>query len=297
MDCVCFSNACSSNVNAEDTIFWLSPPIESCNWIDFISVSVAYASWYHWNSGRTQHKAATINQLACPSYCLYVQLLWYPMYYIIVKSWSYYCNSYHLASLSGEEKSSVVQFMNVKVRRLAWCRNLPVKRHVGVKINTSIIDDWAWWGLSGASTSLRLLILQTTSSWLVQLRDGQISDQQLPASCAFLRTKTVTISPRPRAFAVSSPTAWNNLSVDLQDPNYSLSSFRKKLKTHLFKISSTVWGFCHLTVTALLAAFETFLWKASDNNNNNWTAEMVEFAYFCSVSVPFWCWILGYPEV
>ena len=30
-------------------------------------------------TGRTQCKAATINQLACPSYSLYVQLLWYPM--------------------------------------------------------------------------------------------------------------------------------------------------------------------------------------------------------------------------
>ena len=25
--------------------------------------------------------AATINQFACPSYSLYVQLLWYPIYY------------------------------------------------------------------------------------------------------------------------------------------------------------------------------------------------------------------------
>ena len=52
-------------------------------------------------------------------------------------------------------------------------------------------------------------------------------------------TKTVTIGPR--AFAVSSPTAWNkpnNLSVDLRDPNLSLSCFRQKIKTHLFKISS-----------------------------------------------------------
>ena len=53
--------------------------IESCSWIDFISV--AYARWYHWTCGRTQLKAATINQLACPSYSLYVQLLWYSMYY------------------------------------------------------------------------------------------------------------------------------------------------------------------------------------------------------------------------
>ena len=53
--------------------------IKSCSWIDFISV--AYARWYHWTCGQTQRKAATINQLACPSYSLYVQLLWYPMYY------------------------------------------------------------------------------------------------------------------------------------------------------------------------------------------------------------------------
>ena len=42
---------------------------------------MAYASWYHWNCGRTQRKAATINHFACPSYSLYVQLLWYPMCY------------------------------------------------------------------------------------------------------------------------------------------------------------------------------------------------------------------------
>ena len=67
------------DVDVEDTIFRMSPTRESCNWIDFISV--ANASWYHWKCGRTQHKAATINQRACPSYSFYVQLLGYPMYY------------------------------------------------------------------------------------------------------------------------------------------------------------------------------------------------------------------------
>ena len=78
----CYNAICcssSSSSSSRGYYLWLSPSIESCNWIDFISV--AYASWYHWNCGRTQHKAATINQLACPSYSLYVQLLWYPMYY------------------------------------------------------------------------------------------------------------------------------------------------------------------------------------------------------------------------
>ena len=40
-----------------------------------------YACWNHWKCGRTQRKAATINQFACPNYSLYVQLLLYPMYY------------------------------------------------------------------------------------------------------------------------------------------------------------------------------------------------------------------------
>ena len=35
---------------------------------------MAYSSWYHWNCGRTERKAATINQLAWLSYSFYVQL-------------------------------------------------------------------------------------------------------------------------------------------------------------------------------------------------------------------------------
>ena len=46
------------------------------------------------------------------------------------------------------------------------------------------------------------------------------------------RTRTVTIGPR--AFAVSSPAAWNSLPASLRDPSISLPSFRKKLKTYLF---------------------------------------------------------------
>ena len=46
------------------------------------------------------------------------------------------------------------------------------------------------------------------------------------------RTRTVTIGPR--AFAVSSPAAWNSLPAVLRDPSISLPSFRKKLKTYLF---------------------------------------------------------------
>ena len=72
------------------------------------------------------------------------------------------------------------------------------------------------------------------------------------------RTKTVTIGPR--AFAVSSPTAWNNLSVD-RDPNLRLSCFRKKLKTHLFEISSTLLEHIMLftwTQSTHMSSYEVF---------------------------------------
>jgi hypothetical protein len=45
-------------------------------------------------------------------------------------------------------------------------------------------------------------------------------------------TKTITIGNR--AFAVSCPSAWNNLPSELRDDSLSLAVFRKKLKTHLF---------------------------------------------------------------
>ena len=49
------------------------------------------------------------------------------------------------------------------------------------------------------------------------------------------RSHTSTICPR--AFAISSPSAWNSLPVDLRDPGLCLLSFRKKLKTYLSNVS------------------------------------------------------------
>ena len=46
------------------------------------------------------------------------------------------------------------------------------------------------------------------------------------------RSHTLTIGPR--VFAISAPSAWNRLPVDLRDPSHSLLTFRKKLKTYLF---------------------------------------------------------------
>ena len=49
------------------------------------------------------------------------------------------------------------------------------------------------------------------------------------------RSQTLTIGPR--AFAISSPSAWNSLPVDLRDPGLSLMAFRRRLKTYLFNPS------------------------------------------------------------
>ena len=46
------------------------------------------------------------------------------------------------------------------------------------------------------------------------------------------RSRTSTIGPR--AFAISSPSAWNSLPADLRDPGLSLLTFRLRLKTYLF---------------------------------------------------------------
>ena len=55
--------------------------IESGDWIDFISVVYMPADTTESVAEHSAIKAATINQLTCPSYSLYVPLLCYPMYY------------------------------------------------------------------------------------------------------------------------------------------------------------------------------------------------------------------------
>ena len=61
------------------------------------------------------------------------------------------------------------------------------------------------------------------------LRSTASGDLFIPA------TKTVTIGPR--AYAVACPAAWNSLPPELRDKSMSLITFRKKLKTYLFKIN------------------------------------------------------------
>ena len=61
------------------------------------------------------------------------------------------------------------------------------------------------------------------------LRSAASGDLFIPA------TNTVTIYHR--AFAVACPAAWNRLPPELHDKSFSLMTFRKKLKTYLFKIN------------------------------------------------------------
>ena len=70
---------------------------------------------------------------------------------------------------------------------------------------------------------------------------GRHGHDLVPRSCAQIlchdlvpRSQTSTIGPR--AFAISSPSAWNSLPVDLRDPGLSLMIFRRRLKTYLFSI-------------------------------------------------------------
>ena len=45
----------------------------------------------------------------------------------------------------------------------------------------------------------------------------------------------------PRAFAVSCPSAWNSLSIELRLPGLSLSTFKRHLKTELFRSMLLSW--------------------------------------------------------
>ena len=47
--------------------------------------------------------------------------------------------------------------------------------------------------------------------------------------------RCLTATLGPRAFAVSGPSSWNSLPSDLMEPGISLATFKKRLKTVLFR--------------------------------------------------------------
>ena len=73
-------------------------------------------------------------------------------------------------------------------------------------------------------------------TFTLQSPDAHSCDLRRQLGVLFVpRSHTSTIGPW--AFAISSPSAWNSLPVDLRDSGLCLLSFRKKLKTYLFNVS------------------------------------------------------------
>ena len=73
----------------------------------------------------------------------------------------------------------------------------------------------------------KLCVPVSTMSGRSRLRSAATGELLVP-SCS---TKTIG----PRAFAVSCPSAWNSLPIELRLPGLSLSMFKRHLKTELFR--------------------------------------------------------------
>ena len=73
----------------------------------------------------------------------------------------------------------------------------------------------------------KLCVPVSTMSGRSRLRSAATGELLVP-SCS---TRTIG----PRAFAVSCPSAWNSLSTELRLPGLSLSTFKRHLKTELFR--------------------------------------------------------------
>src|SRR6218665_3492553 len=60
---------------------------------------------------------------------------------------------------------------------------------------------------------------------------------RLAAHGALAVPRTRTVRKGPRSFAVSGPTLWNSLPVELKTAHIPLETFKSKLKTYLFTIA------------------------------------------------------------
>ena len=72
-----------------------------------------------------------------------------------------------------------------------------------------------------------MLELQSDVPTLCRLRPKARGDLLVP------RTKTKTLGPR--SFASAGPSLWNSLPDDLREQSLSLTVFKHRLKTFLFK--------------------------------------------------------------
>ena len=92
--------------------------------------------------------------------------------------------------------------------------------------------------------SIQFKILLTTFKCLNGKGPGYLTDlliQHTPHHVLRSSGNSLLTVPRPRlknygdkAFAKAAPELWNNLPIDIRSCN-SVNSFKKKLKTHLFK--------------------------------------------------------------
>ena len=105
--------------------------------------------------------------------------------------------------------------------RLHW---LPIRSRIDFKLGLLVYKC-----LHGTAPAYltEMLVQKSTVPALSRLRSTARGDLLVP------RTKTKTIGPR--SFATSGPALWNNLPDDLRDPSLSLTVFKQRLKSYLFK--------------------------------------------------------------
>ena len=105
--------------------------------------------------------------------------------------------------------------------RLHW---LPIRSRIDFKLGLLVYKC-----LQGTAPGYltEMLVQKSTVPALSRLRSTARGDLLVP------RTKTKTIGPR--SFATSGPALWNSLPDDLRDPSLSLTVFKQKLKSYLFK--------------------------------------------------------------
>ena len=107
--------------------------------------------------------------------------------------------------------------------RLHW---LPIRSRIDFKLGLLVYK--CLHGIAPAYLTA-MLVQKSTVPALSRLCSTARGDLLVP------RTKTKTIGPRPRSFATSGPALWNNLPDDLRDPSLSLTVFKQRLKSYLFK--------------------------------------------------------------
>ena len=105
--------------------------------------------------------------------------------------------------------------------RLHW---LPIRSRIDFKLGLLVCK--CLHGIAPAYLT-EMLVQKSTVPALSRLRSTARGDLLVP------RTKTKTIGPR--SFATSGPALWNNLPDDLRDPSLSLTVFKQRLKSYLFK--------------------------------------------------------------